>query len=270
MKKVMMLRMDRKTYQIIYSSLHDFKDVFRLSEEYSQPAGMLATILNQKVVKMTRFKHRKVYSREQEIFLKWRQGRSILDLAEYTGFPPTLMASLILKNCDLTRKNINWLFKNIDFIENRRLRKEVKKALEIDYFFSPHAHEMQSKKGEMGEAVIRKWLDDREILYCTEAEIRAQGDGKTPDFVLENPICIDKLMISWIESKALFGDDFEHEHYAKKQFKEYVEIFGEGMVVYWYGYLEDLPADGFLVKNHSFFEGYQEEVDELFNYLVYW
>ena len=264
------MRMDRQTYQKIYSSLHDFKDVFRLSEEYAEPPGTLATILNQKVVKMTRFKHRRIYSREQELFSKWKQGRSILDLAEYTGFPPTLMAALIMKNCDISKKSVNWFFKNIDLIENRRLRKEVKKALEVDHFFSPHAHEMQCKKGAMGEEVIRKWLDDRGILYCTEAEIRAKGDGKTPDFVLANPLCVDDLMVNWIESKALFGDDFEHEHYSKKQFREYAEIFGEGMVVYWYGCLEDLPAEGYLVKNHSFFDDYQEEVNELFNYLVYW
>ncbi len=108
------------------------------------------------------------------------------------------------------------------------------------------------------------------FLIVTEADIRAQGDGKTPDFVLENPIRIDNLMVNWIESKALFGDDFEHEHYSKKQFREYAGIFGEGMVVYWYGYLENLPADGYLVKNYSFFEEYKEEIDGLFNYLVYW
>ena len=262
--------MDRQKYKNVYSSLYDFKDVFRLSEEYEEPEGMLATILNQKVVKMTRFKHRKIYSREQELFLIWKQGLSILELAKFNAFPPTLMASLIMKNCALPRKNINWLFKNIDSIKNHRLRKEVKKALEADYFFSPRAHEMQCKKGEMGEAVIRKWLNDRGIIYFTEEEIRSQGDGKTPDFVLPNPICIDQFMVSWIESKALFGDDFEHEHYSKKQFREYVNIFGKGMVVYWYGYLEDLPADSFLVKNHNFFEEFKKEVDQLFNYLVNW
>ncbi len=264
--------MDRQTYQKIYGSLHNFGDVFRLSEEYSRPAGMLATILNQKIVKMTRFKHRRVYSREKELFMRWKQGRSILELAEYTYFPPTLMASLILKNSDFSRKSINWFFKHLDCIENRRLRKEVRNALDADYFFSPRAHEMQCKKGEMGEEIIRKWLDDREIAYCTEAEIRAQGDGKTPDFVLSTPICIEDHMISWIESKALFGDDFEHKHYAKKQFREYADIFGEGMVVYWYGYLEDLSSEdeSYLIKDYSFFEGYQEQTDELFNYLVYW
>ena len=42
------------------------------------------------------------------------------------------------------------------------------------------------------------------------------------------------------------------------------------MVVYWYGYLEDLPSEGYLVKDSSFFEGCKDEIDELFNYLVYW
>src|SRR5208283_1768450 len=157
-------KMDRQKYQNVYSSLYDFKDVFRLSEEYEEPVGMLATILNQKVVKMTRFKHRKIYSREQELFLIWKQGLSILKIAEFNAFPPTLMAFIIMKNCDLPRKIINWLFKNIDSIKNHRLRKEVKKALDAYYFFAPRAHEMQCKKGEMGETVIRKWLDDRGFI----------------------------------------------------------------------------------------------------------
>ncbi|MCQ1536878.1 hypothetical protein FTO70_14600 [Methanosarcina sp. KYL-1] len=262
--------MDRETYREIYDSLYDFKDVFRLSEQYSEPVGMLATILNQKIVKMTRFRHRKVYSREEELFFKWRKGRPVLDLAEYVHFPPTLMASLIMKNLGFPKKTVNWFFKNPDSIEHPRLRKEIKKALEADHFFSPQAHEMQCKKGEMGEAVIQKWLDDREIPYCTEAEIRAQGEGKTPDFVLKIPVCIEGMTIKWIESKALFGDEFEHQQYSKKQFKEYSEIFGEGMVVYWYGCLDDLPADGYLVKDYSFFEEYGEEIKGLFDYLVYW
>jgi hypothetical protein len=60
--------MNRQKYKNVYSSLYDFKDVFRLSEEYEEPAGMLATILNQKVVKMTKFKHRKIYSESRNFF----------------------------------------------------------------------------------------------------------------------------------------------------------------------------------------------------------
>jgi len=264
------LRMDNHTYHKVYNLLHDFEDVFFLSEEYAEPAGMLATILNQKVVKMTRFRHRKIYSREDELFRKWKYGHPILELAKNSRFPPTLMASLIMKKFGYSRKATNYLFKCPEDIEKRRLRNEVKKALEADYFFSPRAHALQGTKGEMGEAIIRKWLDDRELSYLTENELREQGDGKTPDFVLKKPLCIEGLNVNWIESKALFGDDFEHKHYSKKQFRDYFEIFGEGMVVYWYGCLEDLPAEGYLIKDFRFFEECEEEVEALLNYLVYW
>ena len=263
--------MDRQTYREIYDSLYDFKDVFRLSEQYSEPVGMLATILNQKIVKITRFRHRKVYSREKELFFKWRKGRPIIELAEYMRFPPTLMASLIMRNLGFSKKTVNWFFKNPDSIEHPRLRKEIKKALKADYFFSPQAHKMQSKKGKMGEAIIQNWLNKKKIPYYTEDEIRnLSNEGKTPDFLLKTPICIEDFKIRWIESKALFGDEFEHQQYSKKQFKEYAEIFGEGMVVYWYGCLDKLPAKGYLVKDYSFFEECEEEIKRLFDYLVYW
>lgn len=264
------MRMDDQTYHKIYNSLHDFEDVFSLSAEHAKNVGVLATILNQKIVKMTRFRHKRIYSREDELFSRWRRGHPILELAKKTRFPPALMASLIMKKYGFSRKATNYLFKNPDCIENLRLRKEVKKALDADYFFSPRAHALQGNKGEMGEAIISKWLDNREIPYFTETELREQGDGKTPDFVLKNPLCIEGLEVRWIESKALFGDEFEHKHYSKKQFKEYFEIFGEGMVVYWYGYLEDLPSEGYLLKDYSFFEECEEDVKALLNYIVYW
>lgn len=251
--------------------MYDFKDVFRLSEQYSEPVGMLATILSQKIVKITRIRYRKVYSREKELFFKWRKGRTILELAEYVHFPPTLMASLIMKNLGYPKKTVNWFFKNPDSIENPRLRKEIKRALNVDYFFSPKAHKMQCKKGKMGEAIIQKWLNKKEIPYCTEDEIRnLNEERKTPDFLLKIPMCIEDFKIRWIESKALFGDEFEHRQYSKKQFQEYSQIFGEGLVVYWYGCLDKLPATDYLVKDYSFFEECEEEIKKLFDYVVYW
>ncbi|WP_243685515.1 hypothetical protein [Methanosarcina barkeri] len=66
--------MDRQTYQTIYSSLHDFKDVFRLSEEYSKPVGVLATILNQKVVKKDSVQTQKSLFKGKRTFFKMETG----------------------------------------------------------------------------------------------------------------------------------------------------------------------------------------------------
>lgn len=262
--------MDRSTYNKIYKSLQSFEDVFRLLKEYSEPPGVVATLLNQKVVKLARNSHRSIHGRDEELFFRWKTGMSILELARRSHFPPTLMASLIMKKYGFSKKITNLLFRNPEQIQSERLRREVKKALNADYFFSPRAHAMQVLKGDMGEEIIGKWLDKHEIAYLTEAELRENGEGKTPDFVLKEPLSIEGLEVKWIESKALFGDESEHRHYMNKQFNEYSKLFGEGMVVYWYGFLEGLASETYLIKDHSFFAECQEEVDELLNYLVYW
>lgn len=262
--------MDRSTYFKIYKTLQSFKDVPKLSDKYSEPPGVVAMLLNQKVVKLARNSHRSIHGRDEELFFRWKQGVSILELAEKFRYPPALMASLIMKRYGFSKKAANMLFRNPDLIQSKRLRKEVKKALNSDYFFSPRAHAMQVQKGAMGEAIIQKWLDERGIAYFTEDELRENGNGKTPDFFLKAPLQIEGVEVRWIESKALFGDELEHRHYMNKQFKEYSELFGDGMVVYWYGFLESLASDTYLIKDHSFFEECREEVEELLNFLVHW
>ena len=43
-----------------------------------------------------------------------------------------------------------------------------------------------------------------------------------------------------IECKALFGDKENHEDYLKKQLWSYWNRYGAGMVIYWFGFIEDL------------------------------
>lgn len=262
--------MDRETYKKIYKSLRTFGDVEKASAKYAEPPGVIAQILGQKTVKMVRYRYQEVHSEEERHYMKWKQGFSILDISKKIRFPPALTASFIMKNSGFSKKAANYLFKNPDSVQDCRLRRELIQALDKDYFFSPKAHALQVIKGEMGEAIIRKWLDDREISYLSEEDLRKSTTGKTPDFVLKNPFSIGGFEVSWIESKALFGDEFEHKHYTKKQFKEYSELFGKGMVVYWYGYLDGLASETYLIKDYGFFAEYKEEVEELLNYKVYW
>ena len=45
--------------------------------------------------------------------------------------------------------------------------------------------------------------------------------------------------IFWVESKASFGDKVQMKGDYHRQLKHYVELFGNGMVIYWHGYLND-------------------------------
>ena len=89
----------------------------------------------------------------------------------------------------------------------------------------------------------------------TEKDLRGKYT-KTPDALLDDPIVFYGQKLKWIESKANFGDDVELRKNLRRQLAPYTEIFGEGAVVYWYGYVEgaDSPP-GILLWDAPTIEG---------------
>lgn len=258
--------MDVDTYEQIYSSLQGVDDIDRVSEMFSQPVGVIYSILNQKTVTNVK----KIFSRVQERSGKhlamWQKGTTIVQIARKNCLPATLMAAMILAEMGIPKKPF---LRSIEELPDMRLKKEVKEAMQSDHFFSPRAHEVHTVKGKMGESILEKWLQEQGVSYRTENDLRALGIAKTPDFLLEDPIEINDKQISWIESKALFGDEKEHQYYMKKQFTDYEGNFGTGMIVYWYGFLDGIKMDGHLIKDYRFFEG-SDTIDELLNHGVQW
>ena len=46
-------------------------------------------------------------------------------------------------------------------------------------------------------------------------------------------------IVNWIDSKAMFGDEKQHEK-NMDQYTGYTSRHGPGMVIYWFGYVETL------------------------------
>jgi hypothetical protein len=49
-------------------------------------------------------------------------------------------------------------------------------------------------------------------------------------------------MVHWIDSKASFGDDRTHTQQMEGQYATYVNRYGPGCVIYWFGYISDLSV----------------------------
>ena len=96
--------------------------------------------------------------------------------------------------------------------------------------------------------MIAEWLDEKKLEYFTEEDLRAGTvEGKTPDFLLLKPMSWHGDEYNWIESKASFGDEYIHRKNHRGQVSKYVELYGQGILVYWYGYLDSLKSKGYSI-----------------------
>jgi hypothetical protein len=83
------------------------------------------------------------------------------------------------------------------------------------------------------------------IAFESEKELQQRGYAKTPDVHLPVPIGVHVTdphtgqtavkIIHWIDSKAMYGDAETHHSHNRPQMEAYVNRFGPGLVIYWFG-----------------------------------
>jgi len=247
--------MDRETYQRLYDSLATPEDVQRIARHEHLDEELLFVIHTHRV---TRDATRRFYVVKRQIprlVGQWRKGRTMYDIAQEWRFPPVLMGQLLLQGLELPRKRVWGSFLDPASAPDERLRREVEELLEHDLIYSPKGMELQRERGRKGEARLEQWLERHGIGYRTEKDLRGKY-RKTPDALLDEPIIFYGQKLTWIESKANFGDDVELRKNLKRQLAPYTEIFGEGAVVYWYGYVEGAESPpGILLWDGPTIEG---------------
>lgn len=121
-----------------------------------------------------------------------------------------------------------------------RLVRDVERSVDCDMMYGPASDAARHTAGDEYEVRLCEALDAAGIAYSTEKDLRDTGHFKTPDARLLVPIAIKGHVISWVESKATFGDEKQHYKYSREQYQSYCNRFGSGMVIYWHGYLAHL------------------------------
>ena len=108
---------------------------------------------------------------------------------------------------------------------------------------------MDAYRHEIGhscEVLLERYLSTNNITFLNEKHLKQDGYPKTPDALLPCPIAIYHdgkwQVVCWFESKAVFGDDEVHEEYVRNQLWPYVNRFGPGAVIYWYGHIKDVKG----------------------------
>jgi hypothetical protein len=229
--------MDRATYLRLFERLETFEDVKRVAAGEGLDEELLFVIHTHRVTRDATRRFYVVKRQMPRLASQWRKGRTMLSIAHEWRFPPVLLGQVMLGELGLPRKKVWGTFLDPQSAPDARLRKEVSDLLAHDMIYSPQGMELQRERGRRGEERLYTWLEQHGIGYRTEKDLRGKYQ-KTPDALLDRPIVFYGQKLAWIESKANFGDDVEIRKNLKRQLGPYTELFGEGAVVYWYGFVE--------------------------------
>ena len=247
-------------FNYLYSRLKYPEDIERLAKSDGYKEELLLVLYTQRTVRNATRNFYKVKHKADKLQRKWEGGRSFVKLARELDFPPVLLAMILMREARVPRKTFWSYVREPENIKDNRLRREILEVVAEDILYSPQGNEVQRQRGIWGEKMLCDWLDENKLEYKTEKELR-DDYPKTPDALLEKPLKWKGMEIKWIESKASFGDNVELKKNAKKQLKPYVDLFGNGIVVYWFGYLEGIEDfEDFLVVDGEFFK--RHSVDE--------
>ncbi|XP_004363591.2 hypothetical protein CAOG_03863 [Capsaspora owczarzaki ATCC 30864] len=168
------------------------------------------------------------------------------------NIPPCTLArvllSLFLAQGDvrdgISKKNprVKELMQRPELIPDLVLRREVQCCIQYDDMTSPLVERVKHCVGAEYEALLQEKLRNLGIPFLNEEDMRKADAHKTPDIKLQAPIVVNGSVVLWIESKAYFGDRPNHTRNQAQLFG-YLSRYGPGMVIYWFGFIDELNVD---------------------------
>ncbi|XP_075700935.1 CDAN1-interacting nuclease 1 isoform X4 [Rhinoderma darwinii] len=219
----------------------------------------------QKLIKRTHARHHapdtieKYYSKYLRDTAVDPTAPVLLNLANEVDFSPALIARTILERflqdqdgVMPTKLVLNGMLRDPSLIPDPVLANQVNQCIVNDCCNGPLVDCIKHSIGYEHEVLLREKLLERNLAFLDEDQLRMKGYDKTPDFILEVPVAVEGHVIHWIESKASFGDESSHRMYLQDQFWSYWNRFGPGLVIYWYGFIEELDCHrerGILLKD---------------------
>jgi len=233
--------MEYEEYKKLYDSLNRPDDVQKFIEKgYDQ--RLIETLYTQKTSRDVKKRFHVIKEKAPVLLREWRKGRTLMEIADKNRFPPILIAMLIFQEDGASKKRFWEFVRSPELLESPQTADEIRDVVKNDLVYSPAADERHKERGVWGETLLQNWLNEQNITYKTENDLRGGEGQKTPDCLLDEPMTYDGKKICWIESKASFGDNVEFRLNSRKQLCPYTQLFGPGLVVYWTGCLDDLEC----------------------------
>lgn len=171
-------------------------------------------------------------------------GAELWSTAVSAGWSPYLLARAVVDEacaCKGDRRAITSIMRDPSRIADSALSRAVADVVARDPFVSPAVDRLKASMGEAFERHLENILRASKLPFMSEDALRSLGAAKTPDVLLplplgvEHPVTGEAMVVHWIDSKALFGDATTHHESVLPQTQAYVNRYGPGIVVYWFG-----------------------------------
>lgn len=214
------------------------------------PTGVLVAIHTQDFRRHIIRNYWKVKALAPRLAGVWRRGESVKNIARRKLFSPIVIARIISSEIGLSKTDFRKMVTGSEIKhdlprDHRRMSAEISRVVKSDYMDSPWSLEIYREIGREGERVLADWLVEKGLDFKTEEDQKGGMGVPTPDFLFSSPQKIDgRSNISWIESKAFFGDYQHVRRHHRYQVSRYEKVYGEGMIVYWYGISKEAGERG--------------------------
>ncbi|CAI5724460.1 hypothetical protein KXD40_000941 [Peronospora effusa] len=265
--------MDEEEYRLI-CSLDTFSSTLQLTVT-NETFSVIKRQLQHRQFRSTLRLHRQNKSLKMYV-ARFDTGESMCEIATSVDFSPCMMVRLVLEHkYGWSKTTISNVFKDAmtddesqrDSLLNRRglsneeytrVIQEIQECIEKDVYCSPLADRIRHNMGVEYEYLLLETLRNRQLVFESEDMLREKGLSKTPDVRLLVPIGVKDSkhgqlhVVNWIDSKAMFGDRHTHETENASQLQGYVNRYGPGMVIYWFGHVAQLDSGSDIFITDSF------------------
>lgn len=197
---------------------------------------------------------------------EWNEELSVMELAERHNVCAYALLRTILNRITQSKDVAkSWLKDSINCPDGK-LAHEIMLLNIHDVMNGVFYNQLCLNAGITFELEIRSILEQNKISFKTEEELRASNYDVTPDFRFNIPMVlvrtsnslilfqsdttipdsvdneVDRCIITWLECKAVFASIECHLEYYENQYCSYINRFGDGIVLYKHGFVEDIAS----------------------------
>lgn len=190
----------------------------------------------------------------ERIIQRVNGGELLINIALEKNFSPYKLAKLYSEYCLPPDFKLSQLPSEctISGIDNPRLVADLLRCCTEDPYCSNVSDSVKRCLGNEYEELLYQLLRENGLCFETESELRLQGKPKTPDVLFLFPMGVkvnqndEWQIIHWIDSKAIFGDSSTYDQNSE-QLQGYVNRYGRGLVIFWYGFVDIIAKQNTIV-----------------------